>query len=72
MTVLGNNGYGLRLRGMKREALRRRVTEILHLLSLFGLEDRKVTNLSGGQRQRVAPRRLPTCISRPGALSAVT
>jgi ABC-type Fe3+/spermidine/putrescine transport system ATPase subunit len=54
MTVLGNIGYGLRLRGMKREAVRRRVAEILHLLGLSGLEDRKVTNLSGGQRQRVA------------------
>jgi ABC-type Fe3+/spermidine/putrescine transport system ATPase subunit len=54
MTVLGNIGYGLRLRGMKREAVRRRVAEVLHLLGLSGLEDRKVTNLSGGQRQRVA------------------
>src|SRR5919112_1020441 len=54
MTVLGNIGYGLRLRGMRREAVRRRVAEILHLLGLSGLEDRKVTNLSGGQRQRVA------------------
>ena len=54
MTVLGNIGYGLRLRGMRREAVRRRVGEVLKLLGLAGLEDRKVTNLSGGQRQRVA------------------
>ncbi len=54
MSVLGNVGYGLRLRGMKREAVRRRVGEVLKLLGLTGLEDRKVTNLSGGQRQRVA------------------
>jgi ABC-type Fe3+/spermidine/putrescine transport system ATPase subunit len=54
MTVLGNVGYGLRLRGMRREAVRRRVGEVLTLLGLAGLEDRKVTNLSGGQRQRVA------------------
>jgi ABC-type Fe3+/spermidine/putrescine transport system ATPase subunit len=54
MTVLGNIGYGLRLRGMKQGAVRRRVAEILHLLGLSGLEDRKVTKLSGGQRQRVA------------------
>jgi len=54
MTVLGNIGYGLRLRGMRREAVRRRVAEVLALLGLAGLEDRKVTNLSGGQRQRVA------------------
>jgi ABC-type Fe3+/spermidine/putrescine transport system ATPase subunit len=54
MTVLGNIGYGLRLRGVRREAVRRRVAEVLQLLGLSGLEDRKVTNLSGGQRQRVA------------------
>jgi ABC-type Fe3+/spermidine/putrescine transport system ATPase subunit len=54
MSVLGNIGYGLRLRGMKRDAVRRRVGEVLQLLGLSGLEERKVTNLSGGQRQRVA------------------
>ena len=54
MTVLGNIGYGLRLRGMERSAIRARVAEVLRLLNLDGLEDRKVTNLSGGQRQRVA------------------
>jgi ABC-type sugar transport system ATPase subunit len=54
MSVLGNVGYGLRLRGMRRDAVRGRVAEVLKLLNLSGLEDRKVTNLSGGQRQRVA------------------
>ncbi|HEX8167547.1 MAG TPA: ABC transporter ATP-binding protein [Beijerinckiaceae bacterium] len=54
MTVLGNVGYGLRLRGVPRAEVRRRVAEVLKLLNLSGLEERKVTNLSGGQRQRVA------------------
>jgi ABC-type Fe3+/spermidine/putrescine transport system ATPase subunit len=54
MTVLGNVGYGLRLRGVPRAEVRRRVGEVLKLLNLSGLEERKVTNLSGGQRQRVA------------------
>ena len=54
MSVLGNVGYGLRLRGVTRAEVRRRVADILRLLNLSGLEDRKVTNLSGGQRQRVA------------------
>jgi len=54
MTVLGNVGYGLRLRGVPRADVKRRVADILRLLNLSGLEDRKVTNLSGGQRQRVA------------------
>lgn len=54
MTVLGNIGYGLRLRGLPREKISRRVASILALLNMSGLEERKVTALSGGQRQRVA------------------
>jgi ABC-type Fe3+/spermidine/putrescine transport system ATPase subunit len=54
MTVLGNVGYGLRLRGVPRADVKRRVGEVLQLLNLSGLENRKVTDLSGGQRQRVA------------------
>jgi ABC-type Fe3+/spermidine/putrescine transport system ATPase subunit len=54
MTVLGNVGYGLRLRGVPRDEIRARVAAVLKMLNLSGLEDRKVTNLSGGQRQRVA------------------
>jgi len=54
MTVLGNVGYGLRLRGVPKNEIRTRVANVLKMLNLSGLEDRKVTNLSGGQRQRVA------------------
>ena len=54
MTVLGNVGYGLRLRGVSKAQVRSRVADVLKMLNLSGLEDRKVTNLSGGQRQRVA------------------
>jgi len=54
MTVLGNIGYGLRLRGRPRGEVKKRVADILAMLSMAGLEDRKVTDLSGGQRQRVA------------------
>ena len=54
MSVLGNIGYGLKLRGVRRDDIRRRVARILALLNMAGLEDRKVTDLSGGQRQRVA------------------
>jgi ABC-type Fe3+/spermidine/putrescine transport system ATPase subunit len=54
MTVLGNIGYGLRLRRMPRAEIRRRVSAMLDLLNLPRVEDRKVTDLSGGQRQRVA------------------
>jgi ABC-type Fe3+/spermidine/putrescine transport system ATPase subunit len=54
MTVLGNVGYGLRLRGVPKDEIRSRVAKVLAMLNLTGFEDRKVTNLSGGQRQRVA------------------
>jgi len=54
MTVAGNIGYGLRMRGWARDAIDKRVAEMLKLLQLEGFEERPVTQLSGGQRQRVA------------------
>ena len=54
MTVAGNIGYGLRMRGWKSDAIAKRVGEMLKLLQLEGFTERKVTQLSGGQRQRVA------------------
>ena len=53
LTVAQNVAYGLKgiLRGKKREA---RVTEVLGLARLDGLEDRMPHELSGGQQQRVA------------------
>ncbi|MCC9624453.1 ABC transporter ATP-binding protein [Thalassospira sp. MA62] len=54
MTVFGNIAYGLKLRGLRRAEIARRIDETLALLRLDGLADRKVTDLSGGQRQRVA------------------
>ena len=54
MTVAANIGYGLRVRGVAPEALRRRVGEVIDLVRLGGLEQRRPAQLSGGQRQRVA------------------
>ncbi|SMH37047.1 ABC transporter ATP-binding protein [Mesorhizobium australicum] len=54
MTVAQNIGYGLKLKGMPREAIARRVGELEGLLGLSGLGQRKPAALSGGQRQRVA------------------
>jgi ABC-type Fe3+/spermidine/putrescine transport system ATPase subunit len=54
MTVAGNIGYGLRMRGWKSDAIAKRVGEMLKLLQLEGFTQRPVTQLSGGQRQRVA------------------
>jgi spermidine/putrescine ABC transporter ATP-binding subunit len=54
MTVFDNVAYGLKVRKLPREEIRRRVREVLELVRLEGLEDRYPTQLSGGQQQRVA------------------
>ena len=54
MTVAQNMGYGLKLRGVSRAEIGRRIAELLAMLHLEGLAERRVTALSGGQRQRVA------------------
>ena len=54
MSVFDNMAYGLRIRGMAREEIRRRVDQAAGLLGLETLLTRKPRQLSGGQRQRVA------------------
>ncbi len=54
MSVEQNIGYGLKLRRVTREEIRRRVAAMLAMLGLEGYGARPVTELSGGQRQRVA------------------
>jgi putative spermidine/putrescine transport system ATP-binding protein len=54
MTVADNVGYGLRVQGVARRDRKLRVDEILKVVQLPGLGDRKPIQLSGGQRQRVA------------------
>lgn len=54
MTVAANVAYGLRMRGVAKAEMKRRVAEALALVRLSGVEDRKPRQLSGGQQQRVA------------------
>src|SRR5471030_1608769 len=54
MSVSGNIGYGLRREGLAKSEIRKRVGEVLALVKLGGLGDRRPSQLSGGQRQRVA------------------
>ncbi|MGP9820733.1 ABC transporter ATP-binding protein [Salinarimonas sp. NSM] len=54
LTVGGNVGYGLRMRGMPRAEIAERVARVLETVSLTGFEDRWPSQLSGGQQQRVA------------------
>ena len=53
-TVRQNVSFGLELRHWKKEAIRRRVDELLDLVQLRGYGGRYPSQLSGGQRQRVA------------------
>jgi multiple sugar transport system ATP-binding protein len=54
MTARRNLSFGLRVRGVRRAEVERRVAWATELLQLGGLLDRKPSQLSGGQRQRVA------------------
>jgi putative spermidine/putrescine transport system ATP-binding protein len=54
MTVGDNVGYGLMIKKVPKPERERRVREMLELVRLTGLENRKPGQLSGGQRQRVA------------------
>ena len=54
MTVAGNLGFGLRVRGTPRDEIERRVADAAAALGLSDLLARKPGQLSGGQRQRVA------------------
>ena len=54
MTVLENVAYGPRVRGVATDERTRRAREMLELVQLGALGDRRPAQLSGGQRQRVA------------------
>jgi sn-glycerol 3-phosphate transport system ATP-binding protein len=54
MTVRKNIGYGLKNRGITKDAIAAKVDEAAAMLNLGDYLDRKPSQLSGGQRQRVA------------------
>ena len=54
MTVADNVAYGLRVKRVPRAERRKRVEEILNVVRLPDVADRKPIQLSGGQRQRIA------------------
>src|SRR6476619_349769 len=54
MSVRDNLGYGLKVRKVPKDEIRRRVDVVAELLGLEDMLDRKPQQLSGGQRQRVA------------------
>lgn len=54
MSVEANIGYGLKIRKVKKNEIKKRVQEVLDLVQLTGFEKRMPSELSGGQKQRVA------------------
>ncbi|TMC35041.1 MAG: ABC transporter ATP-binding protein, partial [Chloroflexi bacterium] len=54
MSVADNIAYGLRVKGVSRQARDKRVERALAMVRLTGLGHRRPNQLSGGQRQRVA------------------
>ncbi|MEZ0537317.1 ABC transporter ATP-binding protein [Caldicellulosiruptoraceae bacterium PP1] len=54
MTVFENMAFGLKLRKVPKDEIKRRVSEAAKILGIEHLLDRKPKALSGGQRQRVA------------------
>jgi spermidine/putrescine transport system ATP-binding protein len=66
LTVARNVAFGLERRGRPRKEVRRLVAEMLDLVQLSGLEERRPDQLSGGQQQRVALAR--ALVNQPRAL----
>ncbi|MCJ0925138.1 sn-glycerol-3-phosphate ABC transporter ATP-binding protein UgpC [Mammaliicoccus sciuri] len=54
MTVYDNIAFGLKLRKVNQQEIKKRVNEAAEILGLIEYLDRKPKALSGGQRQRVA------------------
>ena len=54
MTVQSNIVYGLKAHKMDPAEIKTRLSEVLDMLDLKGLEERRPKDLSGGQRQRGA------------------
>ncbi len=54
MTVFDNMAFGLKLRKVPKEEIKRKVEEAARILDISHLLDRKPKALSGGQKQRVA------------------
>lgn len=54
MTVEKNMSFGLRISGLPKAEISRRIEKVAGMLQLDALLDRKPAQLSGGQRQRVA------------------
>jgi len=54
LNVYDNISYGLKIKKLHKDEIKRKVEEVLNLVRLPGYEKRKIKQLSGGEQQRVA------------------
>lgn len=54
MSVFKNISFGLEMKGLTKDRIKKEVNEMLDLIELSGFADRRINELSGGQQQRVA------------------
>jgi multiple sugar transport system ATP-binding protein len=54
LNVRENIGFALKTRGRTRAEINERINDVVHILDIAQLLDRRIHQLSGGQRQRVA------------------
>ena len=64
--IYDNVAYGLKIRKVPKDEIKQKVTDILKLVGLEGMEARMTNQLSGGQQQRVALAR--ALVVEPGVL----
>ncbi|MBE4703831.1 spermidine/putrescine ABC transporter ATP-binding protein [Spiroplasma platyhelix] len=54
LNVFDNIAYGLKLKKINKDKIKKEVIKALNLVKLEGFEDKDINDLSGGQKQRVA------------------
>jgi iron(III) transport system ATP-binding protein len=54
LNLFNNIAYGLKIKNLSKDIIKKKVSDILALVGLEGMENRAPNQLSGGQQQRVA------------------
>jgi spermidine/putrescine transport system ATP-binding protein len=54
MNIFDNIAFGLKLKKLPQDEIRRKVKHVLEIVDLEGFEKRRISTLSGGQQQRIA------------------
>ena len=61
LNVYENIAFGLNIKKLPKDEIKRKITDILALTNLSGFEKRHISKLSGGEKQRVAIARALVC-----------